>query len=70
MSKACSGETKKPRRRCPTFDRSRRRRLGFAGRDIRDQIRLGSRGSGTEVSRLASKPLRNRELTPCGSGVR
>ena len=35
-----------------------RRRLGFAGRDIRDQIRLGSRGSGTEVSRLASKPLR------------
>jgi len=23
MSKASSGETKKPRRRCPTFDRSR-----------------------------------------------
>ena len=29
---------------------------------LRDQIRLGSRGSGTQVSRLASKPLRNGEL--------
>ena len=37
---------------------------------LRDQIRLGSRGSGTQVSRLASKPLRNGELTTCGSGVR